>query len=124
MYIPLKEIDTIVCAAREDGFKHAFLENDAWWAIRISPSIIPQLKYIAMYETIPISEIKWMAKIKENGIQSYKNTGKYIVSVEDKKKIGPIKLDKDIKGMAPQSPRYTTYEKLIKAKKISELWYE
>ncbi len=116
------EIDTIVCPAREDGFKHAFLDNNAWWAIRISPTLIPQLKYIAMYETQPISEIRWMAKIKQNGIQPYKNMGKYIVNVELKKKIGPIKLDKDKKGTAPQSSRYTTYEKLISAKKISELW--
>ena len=118
----LKEIDTIVCPAREDGFKHAFLENDAWWAIRISPTLIPQLKYIAMYETQPVSKIHWVAKISQNGIRPYKNTGKYIVDVERKKKIGPIELDKDKKGIAPQSPRYTTYDKLISAKWISELW--
>jgi hypothetical protein len=63
-----------------------------------------------------------MAKIKQNGIQPYKNTGKYIVSVEGKKRIGPIKLDKDKKGVAPQSSRYSTYEKLTSANKISELW--
>ena len=118
----ITDIDTIVCPAREDGFKHAFLENDAWWAIRISPTLIPQLKYIAMYETQPISKIRWMAKIKQNGIQPYKNTGKYIVNVERKKKIGPIHLDKDKKGVAPQSPRYTTYDKIMAAKKVSELW--
>lgn len=117
-----KEIDTIVCPAREDGFRHAFLNNDAWWSIRISTSLIPSLKYIAMYETFPVSHIEWVAKIKQNGIQPYKNSGKYIVSVEDKKQIEPIKLDKNKKGVAPQSPRYTTYEKLTNAKKISDLW--
>jgi hypothetical protein len=118
----IKEIDTIVCPAREEGFKNAFIENDAWWAIRISPSLIPYLKYIAMYETYPVSQVRWIAKIKQNGIQPYKNTGKYIVNVEDKKKIEPISIDKDKKGVAPQSPRYTSYEKLLAAKKISELW--
>ncbi|MBN1860325.1 MAG: hypothetical protein JW840_02565 [Candidatus Thermoplasmatota archaeon] len=118
----IMDVDTIVCPAREDGFKHAFLENDAWWAIRISPTLIPQLKYIAMYETQPASQIRWMAKIKQNGIQQYKNTGKYIVNVESKEKIGPIQLDKDKKGVAPQSPRYTTLEKLKAARKISDLW--
>jgi hypothetical protein len=118
----IADVDTIVCPAREDGFKHAFIDNDAWWAIRISPTIIPQLKYIAMYETQPVSQIRWIGKVKQNGIQPYKNTGKYIVNVEDKKKIGPIKLDKDKKGIAPQSPRYTTYEKIMSAKRISELW--
>jgi hypothetical protein len=118
----LKEIDTIVCPAREEGFKHAFMENDSWWAIRTSPSLIPSLKYIAMYETYPVSKIRWIAKIKQNGIQPYKNTGKYIVYVEDKKQIEPISIDKDKKGVAPQSPRYTSYNKLLAAKKISDLW--
>jgi hypothetical protein len=119
-----KEVITIVCAAREDGFKHAFIDNDAWWAVRISPAVIPQLKYLAMYEVNPISKIRWVARIKEGGIKPYKNTGKYIIHIESKKKIKPIVLDKDIKGMALQSPRYTKKEKLDKAQKIGELWYE
>ena len=118
----LADIDTIVCPAREEGFKHAFLNNDAWWAIRISPSFIPQLKYIAMYETKPVSAIRWVAKIKQNGIQPYKNTGKYIVYVEKKLKIGPIELGSSKKGIAPQAPRYTNFGKLKNAKKVIELW--
>ncbi|MCH8032260.1 MAG: hypothetical protein IH950_00700 [Bacteroidetes bacterium] len=118
-----EEIDAIVCAARPDGFKHAFLENDAWWAVRISPAIIPQLKFLAMYEVNPISQIRWVAKIKDGGITPYKNTGKYIINIEDKKRIKPIVLDKDVKGMAPQAPRYTSKEKIDKAKKVGELWY-
>jgi hypothetical protein len=117
-----REFDTIVCPARADGFKHAFLENDSWWAIRISPSFIPQLKHIAMYETNPISQIRWIADIKQNGILPYKNSGKYIVYVENKKNIAAIKLDKGKKGIAPQAPRYTTHEKLTSAKRISDLW--
>lgn len=121
--IEYKDIDTIVCPAREEGFKHAFLDNDAWWAIRISSTVIPSLKYIAMYETQPISAIRWMAKIKK--IEPYKNTGKYMVYVEDKKRLKqPIKLDEGkILGVAPQASRYTNYEKLVSAKKISDLWY-
>lgn len=122
--LTMKEVDTIVCAAREDGFKHAFLENDAWWAVRISPAIIPQLKYLALYEVNPVAQIRWVGKIKEGGILPYKNTGKYIINIESKSKIQPIALDKDVKGMAPQSPRYTMKEKLDKAQKISDLWYE
>ena len=118
----IKEVDTIVCPAREEGFKHAFLDNNAWWQIRISPTLIPNLKHIAMYETKPVSAIRWVADIKQNGVQPYKNTGKYIVYLEEKRQIGPIKLDEDKKGIAPQSSRYTTYEKLVSAKNISELW--
>lgn len=118
----LEGVDTIVCPAREDGFKEAFLDQSAWWAIRLSPSLIPQLKWIAMYESKPVSAIRWIGKIQENGIKPYKNTGKYIIAVEDKSEIEPIKLDPNKKGVAPQSPRYTTYEKLRGAKNISDLW--
>jgi hypothetical protein len=75
-----------------------------------------------MYETKPVSAIRWIAKIAENGIKPYKNTGKYIISVEEKTEIDPITLGSSKKGVAPQSPRYTTYEKLRSAKKISDLW--
>jgi hypothetical protein len=115
-------VDTIVCPAREDGFKEAFLDKSAWWAIRLSPSLIPQLKWIAMYETQSVSAIRWIGKIQENGIKPYKNTGKYIIAVEEKSKIDPIKLDSNKKGIAPQSPRYTTYEKVKSAKHNSDLW--
>jgi hypothetical protein len=120
----LKEINTIVCPAVEEGFKHAFHDNDSWWAIRISPTVIPQLKYIAMYETAPVSQVRWIADIKKDGIKPYKNTGKYIIHVENKRKIGPISLDKEKRGMQPQSPRYTTFERINQAKKLSELWYK
>jgi hypothetical protein len=118
----MEGVDTIVCPAREDGFKEAFLDKSAWWQIRLSPSLIPQLKWIAMYESKPVSAIRWIGRIQENGIKPYKNTGKYIIAVEQKSKIDPIKLDPNKKGVAPQSPRYTTYEKLKGAKHISDLW--
>ncbi|RJR15018.1 hypothetical protein C4579_03040 [Candidatus Microgenomates bacterium] len=116
------EIDTIVSPAKAEGFKHAFIDNDAWWAIRISSSMVPQIKHIAMYEKSPVSQVRWVAEVRPDGIKPYKNTGKYILYLENKRKIGPIKLDEGKLGVAPQSSRYTTYEKLIKAGKISELW--
>ncbi len=118
----IEEVDTIVCPAREHGFKEAFLDKSAWWAIRLSPSLIPQLKWIAMYESKPVQAIRWIGKIQGDGIKPYKNTGKYIIAVEEKSEIDPIKLDPSNKSTAPQSPRYTTYEKLKTAKQISDLW--
>ena len=118
----IETVDTIVCAAREAGFKDAFLDKSAWWAIRISPSLIPQLKWIAMYESRPVQAIRWIGKIQENGIKPYKSTGKYIIAVEQKTQIDPIKLDSNKRGVAPQSPRYTTYAKLRNAKSLSDLW--
>jgi len=114
------DFDTVVCAAFEDGFRHAYKENNAWWAIRLSQKAREQLKYLAIYEKAPIAHISHYAEIDR--IEPYKDTGKYILYLKNKKRVKPIKLSSNKKGVAPQSPRYTTLNKLLKAKTISELW--
>lgn len=118
--IDIDDFDTIVCPAFEEGFKQAYIENDAWWAIRISQKAREQLKYLAIYEKSPIAAVKHVAEIDR--IEPYQNSGKFKVFLKNKKTINPIELDKGIKGIAPQSPRYTTYNKLLRAKKLSDLW--
>jgi hypothetical protein len=116
------ELDTIVVPANEKGFKHAFLGQNAWWAIRISSSMIDRIKYIAGYQTAPISAITYYAEVAK--IEKYKDSGKYILYFKDKaKKIGPVKLSARRKGAAPQAPRYTTIKKLLSAKSLEEVFY-
>jgi len=115
------EFDTVVCAAFEDGFKHAYIKNNAWWSIRLSQQAREKLKYLAIYEKSPIAHISHYAEIDR--IEPYKDSGKYILHLKNKKNIKPIKLGKGKKGEAPQAPRYTTLEKLIKSKSIYELWH-
>jgi hypothetical protein len=114
------DFDTVVCAAFEDGFKHAYVENNAWWAIRLSREAREKLKYLAIYEKAPVAYIKHYAEVDH--IEPYKDTGKFIVYLKNKKTIKPIPLGTGRRGEAPQSPRYTTLEKLLKVKSISELW--
>lgn len=114
------DFDTIVCPAFEDGFKRAYIENDAWWAIRISQKAREQLKYLAMYEKSPVAAVSHYAEIDR--IEPYKDSGKFIVYLKNKKTIPSIKLDKGKKGVAPQSPRFTTLQKFLSAKKLSDLW--
>lgn len=114
------EFDTIVCPAFEDGFKRAYVDNNAWWAIRISQKAREQLRYLAIYEKLPVAAVRNYAKIER--IEPYKDSGKFIVYLKNKKTISPIELDKGKKGIAPQSSRFTTLNKLLKAKKISDLW--
>lgn len=115
------EFDTVVCAAFEDGFKQAYLEQSAWWAIRLSQEAREHLRYLAIYEKAPIAEVRHVAEIER--IEPYKDSGKYILYLKNKHQIEPIKLDTPPRrGIAPQAPRYTTYEKLQTAKKLSELW--
>jgi len=115
-----EDFDTVVCAAFEDGFQRAYVKSNAWWAIRLSQKAREKIRYLAMYQKKPFKEIRHVAEIRR--IEPYKNTGKFIVYLGKKMKVGPIPLDKDRKGAAPQSPRFTTFAKLKRAKKVSELW--
>lgn len=113
-----RDIDTMVAPARAEGHKDAFLKEKAWWAVRISSSVIPRLKYLAMYEVGPVSAIKWVGKIQ--AIKPYEDTGKYKIHLSEIFKIGPIKMGEG--RLAPQSPRYTKFELLKKAKTLADIF--
>lgn len=115
----MEEMDTIVVAAKEDGFNEVFIGENCWYAIRISKSMVDKIKYIAGYQSAPISAITYYAEVAN--IDKYKGTEKYIIYFKDKaKQIGPISLVPKGKVKAPQSPRYTNFEKLSKAKTLDE----
>lgn len=119
--VSVEDIDTIVVPAQEDGFQSAFIESNAWWQIRISVSMLDKIKYIAAYQTAPISAITHVAEVER--IEKYKDTNKYILYFkESAKEIQHIELDKNKKGIAPQAPRYTNYTKLMSAKHLSEVF--
>jgi len=73
----LEELDTIVVPANEEGFNEVFLDQNCWYAIRISSSMLDRIKYIAGYQTAPISAITYYADVAN--IEKYKDTNKYIV---------------------------------------------
>ena len=114
----IREIDTMVAPARAGGHKRAFIEQKAWWAVRIAPTILPKLKYLAMYEVRPISAIRWIGKI--DSIEPYEDTGKYKIYLSE-----IYKLPKSIKlgdpRNTPYGPRYTKYELLEKAKTLGDI---
>ena len=119
--IDVEELDTIVVPAQAEGFQTAFIETNSWWSIRISSSMLNRIKYIAAYQVAPISAITHVAEVAK--IEKYKDTNKYIVFFKDPaKEISHVLLDTKKKGTAPQAPRYTTYEKLIKAKVLSDVF--
>lgn len=116
------ELDTIVVPAREDGFIDEFLHHERWFAIRISSAMIDKIKYIAAYQTAPVSGITHLAQVER--IEKYKDTNKYMVLFKpgSLQKIPKIGLGKRKKGIAPQAPRYTSYKVLMKAKTLDEIW--
>jgi hypothetical protein len=83
--------------------------------------MVNRIKYIAGYQVAPISAITHVAEVAK--IDKYKDTNKYIVYFKDPaKEISHILLDTKKKGTAPQAPRYTTFDKLTKAKVLSDVF--
>jgi hypothetical protein len=112
-------IDTIIVPAQKDGFEQVFLGEDCWHAIRISGGMLDKIKYIAGYQTAPISAITHYAPVDR--IEPYGESGKYKVIFSEKAKpIGPIPFGDAPQG-AMQGPRYTTFEKLKTAVTIGDL---
>jgi hypothetical protein len=118
--ISVAEIDTIVVPAREDGFNEVFLKNDQWFAIRLNASMIPKIKYIAAYQTAPISAITYIAEVKT--IEQWRDTNKYIVYfTEPAERIKPVKLGK-IKSKAPQNSRYSSRDRILHSDTIDNVF--
>ena len=113
-------LDTVVVPAQQDGFKDVFLGQNCWYSIRISGGKLDKIKFIAAYQSAPISAITHWAPVHK--IEPYGDDGKYkLVFSESAKQIGPIPFGDAPKGTM-QGPRYTSIKKLLKAQKLSELF--
>ena len=112
------EPDTIIVPAKQAGFTEVFLGENAWYAIRISAGKIPKIKYIAAYQSLPVAAITHVAPVAK--IEPYGDKGKYrVVFSEPAKPIGPIPFGDAPSGFM-RSARYTTYQKLQKAKELTD----
>lgn len=115
----VEQLDTIVVPANPDGFKRTFLDENCWYAIRISGGMLEKIKFIAGYQTWPISAITHYAPIDH--IEPYGDGRKYKVIFSEKAKpIEKIPFGDAIRG-AMQGPRYTSLKKLLAAKKLTDL---
>jgi len=118
--LKLEDLDTIIVPARADGFEKVFLGQNQWYSIRMSSSMLDRVKYIAGYQVNPVSAITHYAEVDR--IEKFEDSTKYILYFKNPaKKIGPIVLPKNNKGLAPQAPRYTSFKKLIKAKTMKDV---
>ncbi len=114
-------LDTIIVPAKEDGFNKVFLGENAWYAIRISQVMLKKLKWIAVYQTAPVSSITHIAEI-ESIVDYGEYVGKYKINFRDP----ATQLAKPIPfGEAPlgsiQGPRYTTKTQLDSARTLADL---
>lgn len=118
---PVKgEADTIVVPAQRDGFERVFLGQHCWHAIRLRGGMIDKIKYIAAYQTQPISAITHYAQVAS--IEPYGEDGKYKLNFSGPaQEIGPIHFADATNG-SMQGPRYTNFAKLQTAKKVADLF--
>ncbi|QBR84706.1 GIY-YIG nuclease family protein [Legionella israelensis] len=115
------DIDTIVVPAKEYGFNKAVLGENRWYYVRIAGGKLKKIKYIAIYQTQPISAITHWAKVER--IDKHGETGKYIIYFEGlPQEIEPIQFDSRTPSGSMQSPRYTNFNKMMSVKKLSDLF--
>jgi hypothetical protein len=115
------ERDTVVVPAQEEGFRRVFLGENCWYAIRIGGGMLTKIKYIAAYQTAPVSAITHYARVER--IEPYGDEGKYKLVFTEPAKLLPQPIpfaDAPLGYM--QGPRYTIFAKLQLAKRVSELF--
>jgi len=117
--VTLNGKDTIIVPANQEGFEEVFIGQDCWYAIRIGGGMLSRIKYIAAYQTRPISAITHIASVDH--IEAYGDSGKYkVVFAEAAEEMTPIPYG-DAPGGSMQGPRYTSYELLKDATTLTDL---
>lgn len=112
--------DTVIVPGRKEGFDRVFLGENCWYSIRISGGMLARIKYVAGYQVEPIRAITHYAEVDR--IEPYGEGGKYKLIFKGKAEpIGPIPFA-DAPQAAMMGPRYTTFEKLSTAKKLTDLF--
>lgn len=123
--LPIKkngDFNLVIYPGHEDGFQESFLGEQRWYPVRIHIDNIDKVKYIAIYISKPISAITHYAKVLRYQ-PSEEYPGKYTVLL-DKNEI--IELERSVplgncSPVATRSPKYTTLDKLKKAKSFGDL---
>lgn len=117
----IREYDTIVCPSTGNGLQEAFIDKNAWWAVRIAEKNIPKFSYIALYEGSPVSAIQYYAKITK--IDEFPNKpGKYIIHHDgDVKELDEPVVLGDTPQLALFGPRYFKLEDIKSSSTLAEL---
>ena len=122
-----RDFDTIVCPAKQDGFEKAFLGQHAWWAIRIAEQNIPKIKFIAIYQSQPISAITHYGQVDR--IEPYtgedEDARKYyklFLKGEPVVLPKPVTLGKNV-HLKPQGPKYAKLDDILNARTLDDVFY-
>lgn len=115
------EVDTIIVPAQKDGFADVFIGQNAWWAIRIAGGKLPKIRFVAAYQTKPISAVTHWAPIQS--IEPYGDTGKYKLNFASPAQ--PFERAIPFEGAksgSMQGVRYVKLEQLRRATSLGELF--
>lgn len=112
--------DTIIIPAPVKGFRNYFLDSGYCCAIRIAGGKLNQLKYIAAYQTAPISAITHVAEI--DSIEPYGDGKKYRVNFASICKTDGIFKVGNRSRVDMLNPRYANYRILAGASDMDELF--
>lgn len=114
-----EEFDTVIVPAQRDGFERVFIGENCWHAIRIGGGMLPKIRWIAAYQTQPVSAITHIAPVAS--IEPYGGGGKFRLNFAARAQaIGPIPFGDAPQG-AMQGPRYTSRQALLRAKKLTDV---
>ena len=105
-----------------DGFEDVFLNENAWYYLRISPNKLKQFEFIAAYQPAPISAVTHIARIKEFVEVSNEKGQMRHKAIFD----GPaIEIEHipfgTAKGGSMQGPRYVNRESLLKCSDLGKI---
>ncbi len=117
---PADDRDTVIVPAQQENFKTMFVDSHCWYAIRIAGGMLPRIRYVAAYQTAPVSAITHVAPVER--IEPFGDAGKYRLIFSEPAKTLPTPIPfADARIGSLQGPRYTSYEKLLSAKSVAEL---
>ena len=107
--------------AKKEGFERVFINENCWHAIRISGGMLDKIKYIASYQTKPVSAITHYAPVER--IEPYGENNKYKVIFSQPAQLleNPIPFGNATSGTM-QGSRYTNYSKLMTANTLSDIF--
>jgi hypothetical protein len=109
-------LDTIVIPAHPQGFNDVFVAENRWPNLKIDQKKLQQVRYIAVYQTKPVSAITHYAEIES--FESLARQGRYDVRLRGKPVcVGPIPFT-DADTCAIQGPRYTSLSLILKARRL------
>lgn len=121
----LRKNDTVILSSSGQGFEETFMgeiESPCWYPCNFSAERLPNLKFIAIYRSAPVSAITHYAKIKRIEFSEEKNCN--VCYFEGT----PIELPNKINlGNKPgcffRGPKYTSLDSLLNAKTADDITF-